>query len=236
MKPFLAIVQKELRLYWNSPIAYVFIIAFLGISFWFFFRTFFIVGQTEMRSFFNLLPWIYLFLIPALTMRMWSEEYKQGTIETLLTSSLSYTKIILGKFLASLTFLCVTLAATLVLPLSLATIGNLDEGTVFVGYIGAVLLGALYISIGTFISATTNNQIVAFIISVLTCFILFILGEPIVTFSLPGIFAPILKFIGVGSHYDTLVRGVIDTKDVLYYISTTALFLYFNLQILVLRK
>ena len=236
MKPFIAILKKELRLYWNSPIAYVFIIAFLGISFWFFFRTFFLVGQTEMRPFFNLLPWIYLFIIPALTMRSWSEEYRQGTIETLLTSSLSYVKIILGKFTATTIFLAITLIATLSLPISISFIGNLDIGTVFVGYLGALFLGMLYIAIGLFISSMFNNQIVSFIISVIACFILFVIGEPIVTFSLAGFFAPILEFIGVGSHYDAMVRGVIDTKDLIYYLSVSALFLYLNLQVLLFKK
>jgi len=231
-----ALIKKELRQYWNSPIAYIFIIAFLGISFWFFFRTFFITGQTEMRSFFQLLPWIFLFLIPSLTMRLWSEEYKQGTIETLLTLPLERSKIVFGKFLASTIFFTITLLSTLTLPISISFIGNLDWGVVLVGYLGSLLLGATYIALGTFISSLTNNQIVAFIISVISCFALFILGDSIVTFSLPGFMAPILRFIGVSSHYDAMVKGVIDSRDIIYYISVIGLFLFLNKQVLKSKK
>lgn len=236
MSKIFAVIQKELRLYWNSPIAYIFIVSFLVISFWFFFRGFFITGQAEMRYFFSLLPWIFLFLIPALTMRLWSEEYRQGTIETLLTSSLSYWQVIGGKFLATLFFLLITLLATLSLPISISFIGSLDVGTVFVGYVGAFLLGALYIALGLFISAMSNNQIVSFIMTVIFCFVIFIIGEPIVTFSLPGFIAPVFQFISAGAHYSSMVRGIIDTQDVVYFISLIGLLLYCNLHVLQSRK
>ncbi len=232
----LAIFKKELRLYFNSPIAYIFLVAFISFSFWIFFRAFFLIGQTEMRGFFDFLPWIFLFLIPSLTMRLWAEEYKQGTIETLLTSSVSYTGAVIGKFLASTCFLLIVLLATITLPVSLSFVGNLDWGTVIVAYLGALFLGMSYISLGLFISSTTNNQIVAFIISLLATFAFFIISSPIVTFALPGFLVPFLDFISLGSHYNSIIRGVIDMKDIIYYVSFVFLFLYLNVQILKNRR
>lgn len=232
----LSLIKKELRLYWNSPIAYIFIIAFLGFSFWFFFRGFFLNGQTDMRAFFNILPWVYLFLIPAMTMRMWSEEYRQGTIETLLTSSITVKKAVLGKFFATLLFLLIVLGSTLVLPIILCFIGKLDWGVVLVGYLGAVLMGAAYIAIGLCLSALTNNQIVAFILAVILCFALFIIGEPMVTYSIPGFLAPVFRFLGLGAHYQSIIRGVIDSRDIIYYFSLIALFASINISVLRTRR
>jgi len=228
MTPLFALVRKELRLYFNSPIAYIFLTVFLALSSWFFFRGFFLVGQADLRGFFGFLPWIFLFLIPALTMRLWAEERRQGTIETLLTSSLSLRQVVLGKFVASFSFLLIALAASFTLPISIHFIGSLDWGVVLAGYVGALLLGASYISFGLFVSALTSNQIVAFISSVIVLFLLFILGQSIVTFALPGFIVPFFEFFSLGSHYDAIIRGVIDTRDVLYYLSFSALFLYFN--------
>lgn len=232
MTQLLALIQKELRLYFNSPIAYIFLVVFLTFSFWFFFKTFFLAGQLEMRGFFDFMPWMFLFLLPALTMRLWSEEYKQGTIETLLTSSLSIEKAVLGKFIATALFLLLVLVSTLTLPLSLSFLGQLDWGVVFVAYIGAFFLGMSYIVIGLLLSALTNNQIVAFILSVLAVFAFYILGETIVTVFLPGFVTPVLEFLGLGAHYHSIIRGVIDTRDMIYYFSFIGFFLFFNVQIL----
>ena len=230
------LIKKELRLYWNSPIAYIFIIAFLGFSFWFFFKGFFMNGQVDMRSFFGILPWVYLFLIPAMTMRMWSEEYRQGTFETLMTSSLTIRQVVLGKFFATLFFLLIVLASTLVIPIILTFIGSLDWGVVLIGYLGAILLGATYIAIGLCLSAFTNNQIVAFIIAVVLCFALFIIGEPLVTYSMPGFLAPVFNFIGLGAHYQSIIRGVVDSRDIIYYLSMIVLFGTINISVLRSRR
>lgn len=236
MNQICALIQKELRLSFNSPIAYIFIIGFLSVSFWFFFKTFFLAGQLEMRSFFDFLPWIFLFLLPAFTMRLWSEEYRLGTIETLLTSSLSIGKVVCGKFLASVIFLVIVLVSTLTLPLSLSFLGSLDWGAVFIAYIGSLLLGTSYIALGLFMSALTNNQIVAFIVSVIAAFLLYILGESFVTFALPGFIVPVFEFLGLGAHYHSIIRGVIDTKDLIYYLSFIGFFLFMNVQVLKGRK
>ena len=233
---FLALIKKELRIYFNSPIAYIFLVVFLSFSSWLFFRSFFIVGQVEMRGFFGILPWIFLFLIPAFTMRLWSEEYRQGTIETLLTSSVSIVEAVMAKALGSLVFLAIALAITFPLTFSLSLLGNLDWGVVMTGYLGALFLGMSYISLGLFISSLTNNQIVAFIISLILCFAFFIIGESIVTFTLPKFLGIICQFLGLGAHYDSIMRGVVDTRDIIYYATFIFLFLFLNVQVLKKNK
>ncbi len=232
MNKLTALVQKELRIYFNSPIAYIFLIVFLGFSSWFFFRTFFLFGQTDMRGFFGLLPWVFLFLIPALTMRLWAEEFRQGTIETLLTSSASLVQVVVSKALASFIFLIIALGLTLPVPITLDFIGNLDWGVTIAAYIGALFLGMAYVTLGLFVSSLTNNQIVAFIISVTVSFLFFILGEPIITLLVPDGFASLFEFLGLGSHYNSIARGVIDSRDVIYYGSFIFFFLLLNIQVL----
>ncbi len=227
-----AIIKKELRVYFNSAIAYIFVVVMLGFAFWFFFRSFFLVGQTEMRSFFEILPWIYLFILPAVTMRLWSEEYKQGTIETLLTSSIPIHISVLGKFLSSVIFLLITLALTLPLPIILSTIGNLDWGVVASGYIGATLIGGAYIAIGLLISAISKNQIISYILTALACFVLFIISQPLVVYTVPSYIVPLLEFLSLGSHYNSIIRGIIDTQDLVYYFSLIGLLLYYNSYVL----
>jgi ABC-2 type transport system permease protein len=232
----LALIKKELRIYFNSPIAYIFVVVMLGFSFWWFFRSFFLIGQTEMRSFFEILPWIYLFIIPALTMRLWSEEYRGGTIETLMTSSFPMHILVIGKFLSTLAFLAITLILTLPLPLIISTIGNLDWGSVFAGYVGALLIGSAYIAIGMLISSFSNNQIVSYIITALICFFLYIISQSFVIYSLPSVIVPVLDFISLGSHFDSIIRGVIDTKDLIYYLSLCIFLLYANAYVLYSKR
>ena len=228
MEKFITLVQKEIRIYFNSPIAYIFLVVFLSFSAWFFFRTFFLIEQAEVRGLFGILPWVFLFLIPALTMRIWAEEFRQGTIETLLTSSVTLNQIIFAKAFACFLFLILSLLLTLSIPISISLIGPLDWGVVFTAYAGALLLGSAYIALGLFMSALTNNQIVAFILTVIIAFGCFIIGESFVTFSLPGNLASLFEFLGLGAHYSSIMRGVIDSRDIIYYISFIGFFLYFN--------
>ncbi len=232
MTQFNALVRKELRIYFNSPIAYIFLVVFLAFGSWFFFKSFFLIGQTTMRNFFGLLPWIFLFLIPALTMRLWSEEYRQGTIETLLTSSVSANQAVLAKAAATFLFLLLSLILTLSIPMTLSSVGELDWGTTFTAYLGALLLGMSYSALGLFISSLTKNQIVAFIITVLLAFFFFILGEPLVTYSVPSFLASFFEFLGLGAHFNSIARGVIDSRDIIYYASFIGLFLFLNTQVL----
>jgi ABC-2 type transport system permease protein len=233
---FFALIKKELRLYFNSPIAYIFLVAFLVVSMWFFFRGFFLINQAEIRSFFVFLPWILMFLIPALTMRLWSEEYRQGTIETLLTSSLSLPVIILGKFLSSFIFIAIALGATLILPISIALIGPLDFGVVTAAYFGSLFLSLAFLALGLFVSSITNNQIVAFIISIFLIFLFLIIGSDIVIYTLPSFLAVIANFFSLSTHYESIIRGVIDTRDLIYYLSFIGFFLYLNYHILDAKK
>jgi ABC-2 type transport system permease protein len=230
------IFKRELAGYFNSPIAYIFITVFLGLSSWLFFKGFFVMGQASMRMFFGVLPWMFLFFIPAITMRLWAEERKVGTMELLMTFPVTDTEAVLGKYLASLAFLGVSLALSLVIPVFVAILGDPDPGQVVGGYVGAVLMGGAFLAIGLFISSLTENQIVAFIISVVVTFGLFILGEDFVLFGLPDKLVPVFSFIGLGGHYDSISRGVMDSRDIIYYLSIIVFFLYLNVKSIEVRK
>ncbi len=236
MSHIIAIVKKELKTYFNSPIAYVFIVVFLVVSAWLFFRSFFLVGQVTMRGYFALLPWLFLFLVPAITMRLWSEEKKLQTIEVLLTWPVKDWEVVLGKFIASLLFLIITFVGTLPIPISLARVGNLDGGIIIASYVGSILLAAAYLAIGLWISSLTSNQIVSFIVGVVACFILFIIGEDLVLFVVPSFFVSIFDGIGLGTHFESIGRGVIDSRDILYYFSVIFFFLFLNVRVLERRK
>ncbi len=223
-----AIFKKEFRSYFNSPIAYIFITFFLGISAWLFFRSFFFANQAEMRGFFGLMPWIFLFFIPAVTMKLWAEEKKLGTVEILMTLPIQDYEVIIGKFLASLALLTVTVLLSLVLPLSVMYLGDPDGGTLITGYLGLLLMGAAYISIGLFTSTLTENQIIAFIFGITVCFVLLIIGEDIVLFNAPNWLYPIFSYLGLGAHYSSILRGVLDSRDIIYYLSLIGFFLYLS--------
>ncbi len=222
------IIQKEFRTFFNTAIGYVFLVIFLTFSGWMFFRTFFLFGQVSMRDFFGLLPWTFLFLIPAFTMRIWAEEFRAGTIETLLTSSTGLGKIVIAKFLSVILFLILALGLTLPFAISISFLGNLDWGVVFISYLGAFLLGASYASIGLFVSAITKNQIVAFILALIFCFFFFILGESFITMFIPDFIGKIFHFLGLGTHFNSMMRGVIDSRDIFFYLSFILLFLSLN--------
>ena len=222
------IFKKEFRSYFNSPIAYIFITFFLGISAWLFFRSFFFANQAEMRGFFGLMPWIFLFFIPAVTMKLWAEEKKLGTVEILMTLPIQDYEVIIGKFLASLALLTVTVLLSLVLPLSVIYLGDPDSGTLITGYLGLLLMGAAYISIGLFTSTLTENQIIAFILGITACFVLLIIGEDIVLFNTPNWLYPIFSYLGLGAHYSSILRGVLDSRDIIYYLSLIGFFLYLS--------
>ena len=228
MQNITAILKKEFRSYFNSPIAYIFITFFLGISSWLFFQGFFLQNQAEMRGFFGLMPWIFLFFIPAVTMKLWAEEKKIGTIEILMTLPIRDYEVVIGKFLACLALLTVTILLTLVVPFSVMYLGNPDVGTLIAGYIGLLLMGGAYIAIGFFASTLTENQIVAFIIGIVVCLTLLLIGEDIVLFKTPNWLFPIFSYLGLGAHYSSILRGVLDSRDIIYYLSVIAFFLYLS--------
>ena len=228
MQNITAILKKEFRSYFNSPIAYIFITFFLGISAWLFFQNFFLVNQAEMRSFFGLMPWIFLFFIPAVTMKLWAEEKKIGTIEILMTLPIRDYEVVVGKFLASFALLAVTVLLTLVIPFSVMSLGNPDMGTLITGYIGLLLMGGAYIAIGFFASTLTENQIIAFIIGIVVCLVLLLIGEDFVLFKTPNWLFPIFSYLGLGAHYSSILRGVLDSRDIIYYLSLIGFFLYLS--------
>ncbi len=236
MTTVLTIARKEFQSYFQSPIAYIFITVFLALTHFFFFRGFFVVGQATMREFFALVPVVFLLFIPAVTMRQWAEERKLGTMELLLTFPVRDWEVVLGKFLSSFLFLAVALACTLPLAITVIALGNPDNGAMIGGYVGSLLLGGTYLAIGLWISALTSNQIIAFILTAVSCFALFILGEPVVMSAVPEALAGFLAQLGVGYHFDSIGRGVIDSRDLIYYLSVIAFFLFLNIRSIESRK
>lgn len=228
--------KKEIWSYFNSPIAYIFIAVFLIAGNWLFFNSFFIINQASMRNYFSLLPWMFLFLAPALTMRLWAEEKKSGTIEFLLTLPVTDLEVVLSKFFGALTFLFITLALSLSLPVSIAFLGNMDLGPVIGGYLGAILLGGAYLALGLFISSLTRNQIIAFVLALAACFLAFVIGADFAIAGAPKFLQPIMQFLGLGSHFYNIAKGVIDTKDIIYYLSFILLFLWLNAKVIEQRK
>ena len=231
-----ALFKKELKTYFNSPIAYIFITVFLILTNWLFLRTFFIENQATMRGYFGLLPWIFLFLVPAVTMRLWAEEKKMGTLEVLMTLPIKDWQAVLGKFLASFCFLAITLALSLTMPIIVAILGEPDVGIIIGSYIGALLLGGAYLAIGLYISSLTDNQIVAFIIAIAVSFFFLIIGENLVVFTLPGFLTPLFQYLGLARHFDSIARGVLDSRDLIYYFSVIGFFLFLNTRSLLRHK
>ena len=228
MKNTGAIFSKEFKSYFSSPVAYIFIICFLVVTNWLFFRTFFLTNQASLRPFFGLLPWLFLFLAPAITMRSWAEEKKLGTIEILMTLPVRPCEIVLGKFFSSFAFLALNLALTFPLVATVMLLGDPDPGPIWGGYAGACLLGAACIAIGLFASAVTENQIVAFIIAIVIGFVFLIIGENMVLYSLPSSWGTLFSYLGLGAHFQSMGRGVIDSRDIVYYFSMIGFFLLLN--------
>lgn len=218
------IFKKEFKDYFASPIAYIVISIFLLVTGWFFFTTFFLNNQATLRSFFGLLPFTFAFVIPAVTMRLFSEELSIGSYEILITLPVSVSNIILGKFLAGSAFVAAMLLPTLSYPLFIAFVGNLDWGTVIGGYLGALLLGSAYTAVGLFASSLTRNQIVAFIIGVLICFSLTLVDKML--FFFPESIVKVVGYIGADYHFQNISKGILDSRDILYFASVIFICLY----------
>ncbi len=226
----LAIARREFVSAFASPVAWAWLVVFLGFTNWFFFRGFFVLGLATLRGFFGLAPWSLLFLVPALTMRLFAEEQKLGTLEALLTWPVREHEAVLGKFLGALALLAASLLATAPIPLTVFLLRAPDPGPVAAGYLGLLLLGSVYVAVGLFASTLTENQIVAYIAGVCVSFALFVAGEQFVLVAAPPALAPLLGAIGLGAHYGSIGRGVIDTRDVVYFLSASGLFLYLGVR------
>ncbi len=228
MKNIRALFWKEFKSYFRSPVAYIFIIAFLVVTNWLFFKTFFLTNQASLRSFFGLLPWLFLFLAPAITMRSWAEEKKLGTIEMLMTLPVREYEVVLGKFLSAFAFLTLNLALTFPMVLTVVLLGDPDPGPICGGYAGACLLGGTCLAIGLFASGITENQIIAFIIAIVIGFAFLVVGENMVLYSVPSSWGTVFSYLGLGAHFQSIGRGVIDSRDIVYYMSMIGFFLLLN--------
>lgn len=224
MRGFVSIWTKEFKEFFVSPIAYLVIAVFLLVTGWFFFSTFFIKSQASLRDFFNLLPITFAFVIPALTMRLFSEEFNTGSYEILITMPVSETEIILSKFLAGLTVVAGMLLPTLVYVLFVSFLGEVDPGPVIGGYLGSLLLGAAYTAIGLLTSALTSNQIIAYIFGTLLCFSLTLVNQ--LLFFVPEALVQVVQYLGASHHFQNIAKGVIDSRDLVYFLSIVFVSLY----------
>jgi ABC-type transport system involved in multi-copper enzyme maturation permease subunit len=226
------VFRREMGAYFNSPIAYIFIIVFLVLTSGFYVNGFFLTGTAEMRDFFDSLPLFLIFFIPAITMRLWAEEQRLGTFELLMTLPMKPWHIVLGKYLASLTFFGIALGCTITIPLSLAWIGSPDPGAIVCGYLGALLLGAFYLAIGIFISGLFRDQITAFVLTLPACFFFFLAGTQFVAGQLdgwvPGLGSFIQESFGLMAHFEGIQRGVIGVDNVVFFLSFSVVFLILN--------
>ncbi|OEU47298.1 MAG: ABC transporter [Desulfobacterales bacterium C00003060] len=218
------IFKKELTTYFISPIAYIVISIFLLITGWFFFSTFFLYNQVNLRNFFSLLPIIFSFVVPAITMRLFSEEFNVGSYEILLTLPVTYIDVVLGKFLAAVAFIVAMLIPTLAYPITVSFLGQLDWGPIAGGYTGAILLGAAFSAIGLFASSLTRNQIIAFIIGMAICFSLTLIDKML--FLLPQSLLGFLEYLGADFHFENISKGILDSRDILYFLSVSFVGLY----------
>jgi len=228
------IFKKEIKSYFTSPVAYILIVVFLIITGWFFTSNLFVAGVITMRSVFDIVPFILLFYIPAISMRTFSEEKKSGTIELLLTKPLTDFDIVLGKFLSTVVFGAITLAPTLIYVISLKILGPVDFGSIISAYLGIVLMMGIYVSVGLFASSLTENQVVAFIISFLIIFALFMMNKVLIF--IPTQLVSIVEYISSDYHFGSISRGVIDTRDIIYYFSGIVILLLLTRTSLESRK
>jgi ABC-2 type transport system permease protein len=209
------IYRREIRSYFNSPVAYVVIVVFLAIVGWYFSNNLFLMNTASMRIVFELVPLVFLFFVPAVTMRLLAEEKKSGTLELLTTKPVRDVEIVMGKFLAAWTLLAATLAPTLVYLVTLMVLGTPDLGPVVTGYLGLMLTGGVYIAIGLFASSLTENQIVAFLIG-MVIILAFFLADKVLLY-MPAAIAPAVEYLGIDYHFSNIARGVIDSRDIIYF-------------------
>ena len=226
------IFKRELKSYFESPVAYVFLVVFLLLIGFFTFSVahYYEAGQADMRMFFFWHPWLYLLLVPAASMRLWAEERRSGTIELLLTLPVTLRQTIMGKFLAAWLFLALALSLTFPLVITTAYLGDPDTGVIVGGYIGSILLAGTYLSVGMLTSAATRNQVISFILSLMICLFLLLAGWPPVTDMLvrwaPNWLVKSIASFSVMPHYESIQRGVLDLRDIGYYLSVIIVMLF----------
>jgi len=242
VNPINIVLRRELSSYFATPVAYIFIIIFLVLSgvFTFYLGHFFEQGQADLNAFFNFVPWLYLVLVPSVAMRLWSEERRSGTIELLMTLPLSTSQIVIAKFLAAWLFIGLALALTFPLWITVNYLGEPDNGVIFAGYIGAWLMSGGFLAIGSCLSAVTKNQIIAFILTLVVCFLMIVSGFPIVQ-DVFSSWAPLWLVDGFANlsfltHFDAISRGVIDLRDFIYFIVLIAAWLFATVLVVDMKK
>lgn len=242
MKPALIIMRRELNGYFATPIAYVVLVIFLLMAnvFAFGFGQLYERGQADLTPFFNFLPWLYLFLIPAISMRLWAEERRNGSIELLLTQPVTLWQAVLGKFVAAWIFVGIALALTFPLWVTINYLGNPDNGAIVAAYLGCFFVAGGFLAVGSFTTSITKNQLIAFLVGMLICFLLLIAGFPMVT-NWVGNFVPewlmdAIVSLSFLTHFENITKGVLDLRDVLYYSLVTVFFLLASTVALEARK
>ena len=236
------IALRELRSYFATPLAYVFIVIFLGLAgaFTFYLGGFYERSQADLAPFFNFHPWLYLILVPAIAMRLWAEERKSGSIELLLTLPVTMWEAVLGKFVAAWLFTAVALVLTFPIWLTVNYLGDPDNGVILAGYVGSWLMAGAFLAIGSCISAANRNQVVAFILTVVVCFIFVMAGFPLVL-DVFGTWAPqalvdMIAGLSVLTHFSALSKGVLDLRDILYFALVMGAWLYATSIVIDLKK
>jgi len=242
MKQVLAIFKREFAAYFATPLAYVFIVIFLFSmgAFTFYVGRFYDNGIADLSVFFGYHPWLYLFLVPAVGMRLWADERRTGTVELLLTLPVPVWATVLGKFLAAWAFTAVALALTFPIWITVNILGNPDNGVIVASYIGSLLMAGGYLAISSAISATTDNQVIAFVVSVAVCFLFTIAGAALVL-DFFQLWAPIVLVNTISSfsfltHFQAITSGVIDLRDLIFFASLITLFLAVNVVLIDLKK
>jgi ABC-2 type transport system permease protein len=242
MRTTLIVARRELAAYFATPVAYVFIVIFLVMlgALTFQVGNFFDRGQADLAPFFTFLPWLYLLLIPAITMRLWAEERRSGTIELLLTLPVAMWQAVLGKFLAAWAFAAIALALTFPMVITVNVLGTPDNGVILAGYAGALLIAGCYLAIGAALSATTRNQVIAFVLATAVCFAFTVFGSPLVAgFVAEAIPASVLdaaQRVSLIGRYESVTRGVIAVRDLVFFATFIGFWLYANAVIVDLRK
>ena len=236
------IFRRELASYFATPVAYVFIVIFLVLAgaFTFYLGGFYERGQADLLPFFGFHPWLYLFLIPAISMRLWAEERKSGSIELLMTLPVTMLEAVLGKFLAAWAFAGIALVLTFPIWITVNYLGDPDNGAIVAGYVGSFLMAGAFLAIGSCISATTRNQVIAFILTVVVCFLLLLAGFPLVldfaSALLPQVLVDAIASLSFLTHFNSISKGVIDLRDLLYFLLMIGFWLYANAVVIDLKK
>jgi ABC-2 type transport system permease protein len=234
------VLRRELASYFATPVAYVFIVIFLVLAgyFTFYMGAFYERGQADLLSFFNFHPWLYLVLVPAIAMRLWAEERKSGSIELLMTLPITRWQAVLGKFLAAWLFAAIALALTFPIWLTVNYLGNPDNGAILTGYLGSLLMAGGFLAIGACISATTKNQVIAFIVSVVICFAFLLWGFLAQMFSgwAPAFVVDAIASLSFLTHFDALSKGVIDLRDIVFFLLVIGAWLAANTIVLDMKK